>query len=462
MVAILDDTDLSEYHMTDAHALLSPPGVASGARGMTQPHTTHGVTTLRPAALGGIVGRRVLTRDGVGAARMCFDGETIADVVSDAGAGAATVMSRYDNIDFLDAGDLLVLPGIVDIHGDAFERAVMPRPGVHFDYGHALWDVDRQLLVNGITTAFHGVTVSWEGGLRGASYAERMFDALHRHANVLGARHQVHLRFETHNLDDVDRACAWIDEGRIGFVALNDHLPSMYKRLGNDRKLLQYADRAQCDLDAFSQRIIHAHARADDVPAAMARLVKTALSAGLRVASHDDPDETVRRDYHALGCDVAEFPLNVPTAALAHSLGNAVIFGAPNVVRGGSHVNAPNALEMVRAGYCNVLASDYYYPAPLHAVFMLVAQGVRTLAEAWPLVSANPALAANLTDRGMLATGQRADVVVVDDSLPGLPRVVATVVNGRIVFADRHWALRSGSASAVFSDGALTNAREEE
>ncbi|WP_347558098.1 alpha-D-ribose 1-methylphosphonate 5-triphosphate diphosphatase [Robbsia sp. KACC 23696] len=377
----------------------------------------------------GIVGRRVLTQQGLGAARLRFDDAHIGEI-------SYAAADRAD-AGLLDAGDLLVLPGIVDIHGDAFERAVMPRPNVHFDYGHALWDVDRQLLVNGITTAFHGVTVSWEGGLRGAPYAERMFDALQRHAAVLGAQHQVHLRFETHNLNDVDRACAWIREGRIGFVALNDHLPSMYQRLGNDRKLLQYADRAQCDIDTFSQRIRDAHARAAEVPAAMARLVDCALSAGLQVASHDDPDDTVRRDYDAMGCRVAEFPLQVSTAALARSLGNAVIFGAPNVVRGGSHVNAPSALDMVQAGYCTVLASDYYYPAPLHAVFMMVAQGARSLADAWPLVSANPALAANLSDRGVLATGLRADAILVNDSLPGLPRVVATVVAGRIVFADR-------------------------
>src|SRR5690606_12962534 len=76
---------------------------------------------------------------------------------------------------WLNADHLLVLPGIIDLHGDAFERAIMPRPGVTFPYDAALHDVDRQLLANGITTEFHGVTVSWEGGLRGEPYAERMF-----------------------------------------------------------------------------------------------------------------------------------------------------------------------------------------------------------------------------------------------------------------------------------------------
>src|SRR5262245_12392519 len=52
----------------------------------------------------------------------------------------------------LDATGLLVLPGIVDIHGDAFERQMMPRPGVHFELDIALMESDRQAVANGITT----------------------------------------------------------------------------------------------------------------------------------------------------------------------------------------------------------------------------------------------------------------------------------------------------------------------
>ena len=99
-----------------------------------------------------------------------------------------------------------MLPGIVDLHGDAFERAVMPRPGVTFPYDSALFDVDRQLLANGITTEFHGLTLSWEGGLRGEAYAERMFDSLERMREALGARHCVHLRFGTHHVGGVETA----------------------------------------------------------------------------------------------------------------------------------------------------------------------------------------------------------------------------------------------------------------
>ncbi|MBB1626090.1 alpha-D-ribose 1-methylphosphonate 5-triphosphate diphosphatase [Achromobacter sp. UMC71] len=380
-----------------------------------------------PSPLAGVTGQRILTPRGIEHASLRFN----AGLIDDGGGTAARGATWFD------AGNLLVLPGIVDLHGDAFERAIMPRPRVTFPYDGALFDVDRQLLANGITTEFHGVTLSWEGGLRGEAYAERMFEALERMRHVMGARHYVHLRFETHHVGGVDTAQQWIRDGRVRFVALNDHLPGMARRLGDDRKLLQYADRAECDLDTFQDRIRQAMAAADSVADAMRELTACAQAAGLKVASHDDPDAATRRYYHQLGCGVAEFPLTREAAGVARDLGNSVVFGAPNVVRGGSHTNAPNATEMIRAGLCDILTSDYYYPAPLAAVMRLVNDGVLPLEQAWNLVSLNPARAAGLQDRGLLAPGLIADAIVVDDQVPGLPRVCAAIVGGELRYATR-------------------------
>ncbi|ALM84715.1 alpha-D-ribose 1-methylphosphonate 5-triphosphate diphosphatase [Bordetella sp. N] len=379
-------------------------------------------TSVSPLPLlSGIAGRRVLTADGLRAARIGFSGDRIAP-----GASATPL---------LDAGDLLVLPGIIDLHGDAFERAVMPRPGVTFPHDNALQDVDRQLLANGITTEFHGVTLSWEGGLRGEPYAERMFDALARMRATLGARHNVHLRFETHHVGGVEIAREWIEAGKVQFLALNDHLPSMAKRLGDDPKLLQAAHRAECDLATFQERIRAAMSCADEVANAMRELTECAKQAGLEVASHDDPDPATRRYYHQMGCRIAEFPLTTEVAHVARELGDYTVFGGPNVVRGRSHTNAPSATEMIKTGLCDILTSDYYYPAPLAATMKLVADGVLPLAQAWALVSRNPARAAGLRDQGSLEPGMLADAIIVDDSVPGVPRVCAAIVGGSLRYA---------------------------
>jgi alpha-D-ribose 1-methylphosphonate 5-triphosphate diphosphatase len=78
----------------------------------------------------------------------------------------------------IDAEGLLVLPGIVDLHGDAFERQMMPRPGVDFPIDVALVDSDRQAISNGITTVFHATTWSWEPGLRCGNNARKLLEAI--------------------------------------------------------------------------------------------------------------------------------------------------------------------------------------------------------------------------------------------------------------------------------------------
>jgi alpha-D-ribose 1-methylphosphonate 5-triphosphate diphosphatase len=80
-----------------------------------------------------------------------------------------------------------------------------------------------------------------------------------------------------------------------------------------------------------------------------------------------------------------------------------------------------------------VLASDYYYPAPLLAAFRLAADGVLPLTDAWKLISSAPAQATGLTDRGTLAVGRRADILLVDGSVPLRPRLVAVIAAGRLL-----------------------------
>jgi alpha-D-ribose 1-methylphosphonate 5-triphosphate diphosphatase len=149
--------------------------------------------------------------------------------------------------------------------------------------------------------------------------------------------------------------------------------------------------------------------------------------------SHDDATPAMRQEFRELGAMIAEFPINEETARAAASHGDAIVYGAPNVVRGGSHTGWTKASDMIAKGLCSVLASDYYYPAPLLAAFRLAADGVLPLAQAWQLVSAAPAQATGLSERGTLAAGRRADILLVDGSVAARPRLVAVIAAGRLV-----------------------------
>jgi len=327
----------------------------------------------------------------------------------------------------LDANGLLVLPGIVDLHGDAFERQMMPRPGVDFPTDIALIDSDRQAIANGITTVFHGTTWSWEPGLRSADNARKLLDTIEALRPQLAADTRFHLRHETHNLDAEAEITQWLAEGRIDLFAFNDH--SNVK----PKKSNQLAERAGLSVEAINEMLDQVVARRPDVPASIARLAAAARAAGIRMLSHDDNSPVMRQEYRALGAAIAEFPINEETARDAAAAGDFIVFGAPNVVRGGSHTGWTKASEMIAKGLCSVLASDYYYPAQLLAAFRLVADGILPLASAWDLISSAPARAAGLDDRCVLAAGRRADIIVVDDKVPLRPRVVAVISAGRLV-----------------------------
>ena len=341
----------------------------------------------------------------------------------------------------LDARGLKVLPGIIDLHGDAFERQLQPRPGVGFAAGLALAETERQLLANGITTAYHGVTLSWEPGLRGIETWRALVDALHARPWVCDMR--VHLRWEAHNLDALDTALADITAGRVHLLAFNDHTPAILRRVHDPVQGAKYSDRAGMGLEEFRALAGGVGARAGEVGPALDRIAAAARACGLPMASHDDDTLQARARFRRLGARICEFPVAAAVAEAAAAAGDFVAMGSPNVVRGGSHLGWTSAAVMAEAGICRVLTSDYFYPCLLQAPFVLARRGVFDLGAAWALVAGNAAEAACLHDRGCLLAGRRADVVLVDDR-DGLPRPVATIAAGRLAWLSAEGAARLG------------------
>jgi alpha-D-ribose 1-methylphosphonate 5-triphosphate diphosphatase len=389
-------------------------------------------------------GRALLGRD-FGETSVCIGGGHIQELGGGATPGAVE----------LDARDLLVLPGIVDLHGDAFERQMMPRPNVDFPIDVALVDSDRQAIANGITTVFHATTWSWEPGLRSGTNARKLIDAIEAMRPRFAADTRFHLRHETYNLDAEQEIGEWLASGRIDLFAFNDHMDGTIAALDKPNKRSRMVERTGLSNEAFDELVQRILSRADAVPASISRLAQISRDANVRMLSHDDESPAMRRAFRAQGVAIAEFPVNEETAREAAAGGDAIVFGAPNVVRGGSHTGWTRASDMVEKGLCSVLASDYYYPAPLLAAFRLAADKVLPLGKAWDLISAAPAKAAGLSDRGTLREGQRADILLVDDALPMRPRIVAVIAGGRLVCmtdADRIAASRARRFEAIAAE----------
>lgn len=325
-----------------------------------------------------------------------------------------------------------VLPGIVDLHGDAFERHLAPRRGAMKQLSEGLVAAEAELAANGITTAILAQFVSWEGGLRGLAFADQVLTGIRDTAPQLVTDIRPQLRFETHMLDLYDSLPQRIADWGVGYVVFNDHLP--HDRLAQDKmpkRLVGQALKAGRSPESHLAQMQEMHARREEVPAALDRLCADLAQRGVKMGSHDDQTAEGRALWRARGVTLAEFPETQEAAEAAHAAGDAVIMGAPNVVRGGSHNGNLSALDLLSMGLCHALASDYHYPSPRRAALMLAQSGLLDIAAAWALVSSGPAEVLGLSDRGTLAPGKRADFVVLDKATG---RVAATFVAGRVSF----------------------------
>jgi alpha-D-ribose 1-methylphosphonate 5-triphosphate diphosphatase len=359
--------------------------------------------------------------------------------------------------DVIDARGLILAPALIDVHGDAFERQLMPRPGVFFPIEAAVLDTDRQLATNGIATAYHAITLGWEPGLREVTRGRDLMQTMRDLAPRLLVENRVQLRWETFAFEALETIEWALDGPLLPSVAFNDHT-SMTMRaydvpiqdrafefspdftvaeLDDDRmrkRTSSKAHRSGISEDDYIALLGEVWNRRNDVPGTIEKVAEMARAKGAPMLSHDDTRAETRAWFRDRGAHVAEFPMVMEAAEAARANGDTIIFGAPNAARGGSHIGSLGAGDMVEAGMCDALASDYFYPAMLAAVARLDADRRADRLKLWSLVSSGPARAMNLSDRGKIAVGTRADLVLVDwpDGHP--PAIFGTWVGGRPAF----------------------------
>ena len=332
----------------------------------------------------------------------------------------------------VDLTGFLILPGIVDLHGDAFERHIAPRPSAPFPIATGLAGTDRDAAANGVTTAYLAQSWSWEGGPRGPDYALDILAGLdaYRHRALIDLRAQI--RCETHTVDTKDRLLAAVRKHRIGYVVFNNHLD----------EAVMLAEKRPHDITVWARKagrtpedhmaLVHATlAQKSQVPRYLCRLAEEFDRLGVVYGSHDDPDANTREHFSMIGAKICEFPTSMAAAEAARAVGDPVLMGALNVVRGGSQSGNVSAQHLIRNGRCDALVSDYYYPALAQAAFRLVDDGVMTLPRAWDLISKNPAEILRLPDRGRIDYGRRADLTVIHAETR---TVEATFSAGRLAY----------------------------
>jgi alpha-D-ribose 1-methylphosphonate 5-triphosphate diphosphatase len=359
---------------------------------------------------------RIVTRDASFPGDVVLRGEAIAAVEP------ASRPSRTPGAVDL-RGDFL-LPGLVELHTDNLERHATPRPRVRWPAISAVVTHDAQMAASGITTIYDAIAIGdiQRGGDRIdalAGMVEAVIEA--RAAGVLRADHFLHLRCELSYPELQDLIAPLAEEPIVGLISLMDHTPGQRQFVSLDQFRTYYQGKYNLSDAALAEFIRNRQADQERYAAAnRAAVVALARRRGVRLASHDDATSAHIDEAREAGVVIAEFPTTQEAATAAHRAGMSVLGGAPNVVRGGSHSGNASALDFARAGVLDMLSSDYVPVSLLHAAFKLEDEAGIALPDAVATVSANPAAAVGLADRGRIEPGLKADLVRVAllDRLP--------------------------------------------
>jgi alpha-D-ribose 1-methylphosphonate 5-triphosphate diphosphatase len=340
----------------------------------------------------------------------------------------------------IDLSGYWLLPGIVDLHGDGFERHIRPRPSAPFEKRAALQAADVELASQGVTTAWFAQSWSWEGGSRAPDEAVALMEARRQIAHRLLCDIRIQLRFETHMPRDHAALMAAVRDYHLDYIVFNNHVPEALElSVAKPARFAAWAAQ-NGHLPEDLLAIVRAAKQADpEIPAFLTALAADLCAAGVTLGSHDDTDAQTRAFYRGIGAAICEFPTTMDAARAARAAQEPVLMGAPNIVRGGSQSGNIAAMALVEEGLCDALISDYYIPALAQAAWAIADARVLSFAHAWEMISTRPAHIMGLADRGQLVPGQRADLVVLN---PNTRRIEATIAGGQIAFASGQAAAR--------------------
>ncbi|WP_373959856.1 alpha-D-ribose 1-methylphosphonate 5-triphosphate diphosphatase [Vibrio gigantis] len=310
-----------------------------------------------------------------------------------------------------------LMPGLIELHTDNLEKYFTPRPKVNWPPLSAMSAHDTQLIGSGITTVLDAVAL---GDYRDGNRQENLDQFINTVAEsqkrgLTRAEHRIHLRCEVPHSTTVGLFERYVNMPEVQLVSVMDHAPGQRQFVNLDKYRTYYqgkynmtdAEMAVYEKDQVAQSERWSKQNRDEI-------TRQCRDLNIPTASHDDATSAHVTESKELGMVIAEFPTTVEAAKRSHELGLKVMMGAPNVIRGGSHSGNVAAHELASLGVLDILSSDYYPVSLLDAVFTLVndQRNHLDMAQAVQLATLNPAQALGLDDRGVIAEGKRADLVL--------------------------------------------------
>ncbi|WP_339161264.1 phosphonate metabolism protein PhnM [Siminovitchia sp. FSL H7-0308] len=363
-----------------------------------------------------------------------IENDSIVDIIPEQDA------VKYKGYKILDANGGYISPGFVDIHSDYIEGIISPRPTSMMDFTLGIREAERILISHGITTMFHSLSIYKDDSfgkkpIRHSENVNRLINAINEtHTSKHLIRNRMHARFEIDNIEQVDIFIQNIQEEKVHLISFMDHTPGQgqFRNLEIYRETLKgYNDISDAEIDEI---ITNGMKKNKITLEQMREISKIALDKNIAIASHDDDEIEKLTLVKSYGTSISEFPTSLEVAKAAKEMGLWTIAGAPNVMLGGSHSGNLCATEAIREDVIDILCSDYYPPALLHALFKLSEEHDMALHKMFQLVTLNPAKAVRMDDQiGSIKKGKKADIIIIEKMDDGYPVITASFVDGKLI-----------------------------
>jgi alpha-D-ribose 1-methylphosphonate 5-triphosphate diphosphatase len=341
-----------------------------------------------------------------------------------------------DDVTAINAEGSILMPGIIDIHTDALESEIVPRPGADIPVAVALRELERKMSGCGFTTVYHSIHLGYDTAVehsRSKISRREVFEEVSRLSQgPMLINNKIHLRFELTGVHAYETCFELMDKGIITLLSVMDHTPGQGQM--SKEQAMKFFTQHFGKSKEEAEKIIEERANKPIIEGEkLEAMIAHAQKLHIPVASHDD-DTVEKVNYmHSLGVDICEFPINMETAEHATKIGMHVVGGASNVLRGGSLSGNLDIKAAILDNAVDTLCSDYYPPAILHSVFKLHTENEVPLPEAVNLATLNPAMAAEIDHyTGSIEAGKDADLILIKLA-NGLPMVTHTIVKGQVV-----------------------------
>ncbi len=257
-------------------------------------------------------------------------------------------------------------------------------------------------------------------------------DSIKKAKNSCLVSNLVHCRYEVTDEGSMDTILKLINDNCIDMLSFMDHSPGQ----GQFKSMDAYGNYLKKNYKKSSEEVDEIIklklAGKEKANLRITQLAECAKKQSIAIASHDDDTVEKVKLISKLGVQISEFPINIESAKFAKECGMTTVFGAPNIIRGGSQSGAVKAMDAINAQVATCLCSDYTPGAMLPSVF-IVAKEIG-LNNAVNMVTAEPAKAANLNNLGSIKIGKQADLIAVSNKFE-ISATTAMWKNGNIAWS---------------------------